>query len=158
GSNAGLGNVWTAFYQPGLGDIIEDVLAPDAHGGTQALFLWTGSNAPGDVIKLSQAVTTVANVPYTLTFFVENDNFDSNNFINVLWNGQAVAPLSAIPVTGFENFYQYTINLIGTGTPSTLELDIHNHFAFAIDDVTMVANVTSGSERTAGTIVFNDAD
>ena len=48
--------------------------------------------------------------------------------------------------------------MIGTGTPTTLELDIHNPDAFAIDDVTMVANVTPAIEKMTGVISFTDPD
>ncbi|HLH89324.1 MAG TPA: VCBS domain-containing protein [Xanthobacteraceae bacterium] len=158
-TNSGLGSLWTIVYQPALGDVYEDSLAPDAHGGKQALLLWTGTDGPNDVIKLSQAVAnTVAGVSYTLTFYVENDHFDPANFINILWNGQNVAPLAAVPVSGFENFFQYNVELIGTGTTSTLELDIRNFYAFNLDDVSLVANKASNVEQTAGTIVFTDAD
>jgi T1SS-143 domain-containing protein len=158
-SNNGLGTSWSISYNPALGDVYEDSLAPDAHGGSEALLVWTGTSAASDLIKLTQAVSgTVAGVSYTLTFFVENDNFDPANYINVLWNNQTIAPLAAVPVTGFENFFQYTVELIGTGTTSTLELDINNTDAFNLDDVSLVANKATSVEQTAGTIVFTDAD
>lgn len=139
------------------GDVFEDVLP--GHSGSEALTLWTGTDAPSDVIKLSRAVGgTVAGVPYTLTFFVENDNFDPNNFINVLWNSQTVLALRAIPVSGFNNYFEYTATVMGTGTTSTLEFDFRNTFAFNIDDVSMTGNVAAGFEKTGGTITFTDTD
>ena len=153
--NDGLGTFWSESNQSG--DVFEDT--DPGHSGNTALFLWTGTDAPNDVVKVSQSVSnTVAGAAYTLTFFVENDDFDPNNSINVLWNNQTVLTLDAIPVSGFNNYFEYVAEVIGTGTATTLEFDFRTTFSYAFDDVSLVGQVAAATEQTAGTIVFTDAD
>ena len=154
--NDGLGSSWTESNKSG--DVFEDT--EPGHSGATALFLWTGTDAPNDVVKVSQVVSnTVAGAAYTLTFFVDNDlGFDPNSSINVLWNNQTVLTLNAIPVSGFENYFEYVANIIGTGTASTLEFDFRSTEAFAFDDVSLVGTPAAATEKTAGTLVFTDAD
>ena len=159
GTNNGLGTSWSATVHGNLGDVLELQSFP-AQAGTQSLLLWTGSDAPNDVIKLTQSVAnTVAGVPYTLTFFVSNDNsFDPGNFIHVLWNNQTVVSLSAIPESNFGSFTQYSATLVGTGTTSTLEFDFQNFYGYVLDSFSLQATTTPGTEMAAGVITFTDQD
>ena len=154
--NDGLGTFWAESNQSG--DVFEDT--EPGHSGNTALFLWTGTDAPNDVVKVSQVVSnTVAGGAYTLTFFVENDDFDPNSSINVLWNNQTVLTLNAIPVSGFNNYFEYVANIIGTGTASTLESSTSRMTeSYAFDDVSLVGSPAAATEKTAGTFVFTDAD
>jgi hypothetical protein len=78
----------------------------------------------------------------------------------VLWNGTTALALNNIPGTGGDDtFVEYSVNVIGTGQPATLEIDMHNRNTFVLDDISMTSvGITPGTEATNGTITFTDAD
>ena len=111
------------------------------------------------MVHLKQSIATVANIPYTIQFWVAAPNAPGRarhgSYINVLWNGVEVAAEALQATAGY---VLYSVVVMGTGTTSTLELDAHSHTAIALDDVSMHANVTAGVETTIGQITFTDSD
>src|SRR5262249_54858073 len=109
GFESGLSPPWTVVKQP------SDTAAATgaAHsGGIGEDFQTSGD----DVVQLSQAISTLAGVPYTVSFWVSLSSFNQSNFINVLWNGATVLALPDVPATGsFTSFRQYTVTVMGTG-------------------------------------------
>ena len=114
---------WTVAFG-GTGDF--DGPTSDVHSGNVAFDFETPSLSSSDILKLSQSVAnTVAGVSYTLSFWVANEASTTPSSLSVLWNGASVLALSNIPGTGGDtDFTEYTVNVTGTGAPSTLEFDI----------------------------------
>jgi VCBS repeat-containing protein len=129
------------------------------HNGGAGALIQTGGNG-NDVVNFSQSFATTAGVTYAISFWVSNAYYYSGgNFIDVVWNGSTVLAEINIPSTGgYGNFVEFTVNVTGTGTTSTLDLALHNPDDFVLDDVSMVPVITPGTETTGGLITFTDAD
>ena len=88
--------------------------------------------------NLSQTINnTVAGVTYTISFWVAENGTNGPSTLNVLWNGTTAQALTSVvqrPAAS-PTSSSTTVNVIGTGAPTTLEFDVHNQNAFILDDI-----------------------
>ena len=126
------------------------------HSGDDAGFLTATVNS-GDVIKLSQVLNTVAGISYTVTFwFQASPAGGSFSSLRASWDGTSEVFLQNMATAG--NWVEETFNVIGTGS-DTLQFNMQDHATFiSLDDVSVQANFTPGTETTSGQITFTDAD
>ncbi|MEX0957527.1 MAG: tandem-95 repeat protein [Rhizobiaceae bacterium] len=110
--------------------------------------------------QLGQSLSTVAGVTYRLSFFASNP-FGSSSEVNslaVTWNGGTVLALDNVPPSGgYQNFTQYSVDVLASGTATELEITLFDSEGYwVLDDVSVVA--LPGTERATGTIAFTDTD
>jgi hypothetical protein len=89
-----------------------------AHSGSYGAFI--GAYGPADPDILTQAITTVANVKYNLSFWLQDDygaNGTGNPF-EVSWNGGNLLTLSGVQPVGWVH-YTFT-GLVGTAGTSDI--------------------------------------
>jgi hypothetical protein len=90
---------------------------------------------------LSQTIATTAGQTYTLSFWLQNEASETNDF-TATWNGQALLSLTNAAQSGYT---QYTYSVAATGSASTLEFSARNDPSqWDLDNVSLTASGGSG--------------
>ncbi|BAM89150.1 hypothetical protein S58_31520 [Bradyrhizobium oligotrophicum S58] len=132
------------------------VAISEPHTGTTSVGSYLGT------YSLSQTLATVAGITYHVSFWASNpfDNGVQSEGMTVNWNGATVFALGDIPPSGgYRNFTHYGFDVMATGASSALSLTMWDTQGWwVLDDVSVTAQVTPGTETTRGIITFSDAD
>lgn len=144
---------FTGWTQSGdtAGTSVETV---DPNSGTYSAFF----GPTGDLGFISQDLNTTANATYTLTFFLKDENNESEEqfaaetiaaaeVFQVFWNGALIDEIDVPPDTSPSVFTQFTFNaLLATGPTTTLEFGFRNDPSYwDIDDISVTAEGGGGS-------------
>ena len=106
-----------------------------------------GLGSMGTDGTLSQTIATTAGKTYTLSFWLQNEAADANDF-KATWNGQTLVSLTNAAQSGYK---QYTYTVTATGATSTLVFSARNDpKQWDLDNVSLTANGTSSTPPTSG--------
>jgi len=105
-----------------------------AHSGEYGAFL----GAVGSNSYLSQTVSTVEGVSYTLDYWLENQSGTPNAFA-AYWNGQEIASMNN--AGGFD-YTEYTFSgLVGTGSDTLMFAVRQDPAYYGLDDVSLSSSI-----------------
>jgi hypothetical protein len=97
---------------------------------------------------LSQTIATTAGSTYTLSFWLKNEESDTNDF-KATWNGQTLLALTNAAQSGYT---QYTYTVTATGAASTLQFSARNDQSqWDLDNISLTASGTSSAPPPAAT-------
>ena len=101
-----------------------------------------GLGSMGSDGTLSQTIATTAGKTYTLSFWLQNEAADANDF-KATWNGQTLVSLTNAAQSGYK---QYTYTVTATGSASTLQFSARNDPSrWDLDNISLTASGASST-------------
>jgi hypothetical protein len=147
--NFGTGSLsgWTlggnSIWQGAQPEIFIDT---NAEGGSKYA---AGMGSMGSDGTLSQTIATTAGKTYTVSFWLQNEASDGNDF-TATWNGQTLLSLTNAAQSGYT---QYTYTVTATGNSSTLEFSAQNNPSqWDLDNVSVVDPPTTSATANATSV------
>ena len=112
-----------------------------------------GLGSEGADGTLSQTIATTPGQTYTLSFWLQNEASEGNDF-NATWNGQTLLSLTNASAFGYTE-YSYTVT--ATSSTTTLEFSAANSPSqWDLDNISLTPNGTSTTPPPAAPVISSD--